>query len=194
MTNLSDSQEALSLPIESDRALTTPLKVSFYPNTDDLAHISEKINRAYKSGGISVYALQAFIVLNLTGIPAVLWFFDAFLLGFAAFVINAAYLLAVLPALRRQDYRTYFRTMFSSIENHLVEVELTDEGVCCRYDDDTSFHAWKSITLLEETKHGIYFFFEHNGLAVAKTGFAYDDEKDRFLAFAKSHVSKFEIN
>ena len=194
MTNLSDSQEALSPPVEPDRALAAPVKVSFYPNTDDLAHISEKINRSYKSGGISLYALQAFIVLNLTGIPAVLWFFDAFLLGLAAFVLNAAYLLAILPALRRQDYRTYFRTMFSNIENRLVEVELTDKGVWCRHEDDTSFHAWKSITLLEETKHGIYFFFEHNGLAVAKTGFAYDDEKDRFLSFAKRRVSKFEIN
>lgn len=191
--NLTETREELSPP-GSSRELATPLKVSFYPNTDDLAHISERINRSYRLPSKANQALQAFVVFNLVGMPAVLWFFDAFFVGIAIFLVNVVVALALLPALRRVDYRQYFRAMFSNIEDDLVEVELTDEGVWCRRADDHSFHSWKSIKLLEETKDAIYFFFEHNGIAVAKTGFAYDEEKDLFLGKAKQHVRNFEIS
>ena len=194
MTDLTETREELSPPAESPRELAAPIKVSFYPNTDDLAHISEKINRSYKIPSRANQALQAFLVFNLVGMPAVLWFFDALLVGFLVFTINVVVALAFLPALRRLDYRQYFRAMFGNIENEVVEVELTDEGVWCRRSDDHSFHAWKSIKLLEETKEAIYFFFDHNGIAVAKTGFAYDEEKDLFLARAKKYVKNFEIS
>ena len=194
MTDLTETREELGPPAGSARELAAPLKVSFYPSTDDLAHISEKINRSYKLPSRANQGLQAFLAFNLVGMPAVLWFFDAYLVGFLVFAINVVVAVSFLPALRRMDYRQYFRAMFGNIENEVVEVELTDEGVWCRRSDDYSFHAWKSIKLLEETKEAIYFFFDHNGIAVAKTGFAYDEEKDLFLAMAKKHVENFEIS
>ena len=178
-------------PVESGE-LAIPLKVAFYPTTDDLAYIVEKINKSYKLPSQAQYALQAFLTVNLVGLPLVLWYYDAFVIAIGVFVLNAIFGAVFLPAVVRSDYRRYFRVMFGKIEDDIVEVELTDDGLWCRHAGDSSFHAWKNVKLLEETKNSIYFFFEHKGMAVAKSGFAYDEEKDRFLTFAKQHVRNFD--
>lgn len=48
-----------------------------------------------------------------------------------------------------------------------------------------------SDTEITRTAESIYFFFDHNGMVVAKNSFAYDEEKNRFLSFAKRHVKAF---
>ena len=191
MSNFLQTKEPTALQTEGAHELTTSLKVSFYPTTDDLAYVVEKINKSYRLPSRAQYALQIYLAVNLVGLPLVLWNYDAVLAGLAVFLINLGFALVFLPAIIRSDYRRYFRVMYGGIENEIVEVELTDEGVWCRHSGDSSFHAWKNIKLLEETKQSIYFFFDKNGMAVSKTGFAYDDEKDRFLTFAKKHVKDF---
>lgn len=171
--------------------LAETLKVSFYPSTDDFAHIAEQINKPAKLAATSQYALIAFLVLNLMGLPLTLWYFEYVLSGMAVFLLSVIFAMLFLPALIKADYRKYYRAMFASMENDVVEVELTGDGIWCRHSGDFSFHGWTNIKRIEESRQSIYFFFEHSGLAVNKTGFAYDGEKDRFLTFAKSHVSHF---
>ena len=191
MSNLVATEQDLAPSPQSSRELDLPLKVRFYPTTDDLAYITQKIHNSRKLGTRSQLALQGFLVTNLVALPAIFLFLDAWLIGLAALAINALFVIGFLPALLTSDYRTYFREMFGSIEDDIVEVELTDEGIWCRHSGNISFFPWANITLVEETKQAIYFFYEHNGMAVAKTGFAYDEEKDRFLAFAKTRVRNF---
>lgn len=191
MSNFLQTQKKGSLEPEGALELATSIKVSFYPTTDDLAYVVEKINKSYRLPSHAQYALQTYLAVNLVGLPFVLWYYEALLAGVAVLLVNLAFAVVFLPAIIRSDYRRYFRVMFGGIENEVVEVELTDDGVWCRHAGDSSFHAWKNIKLLEETKQSVYFFFEHNGMAVSKTGFAYDEEKDRFLAFAKQHVKDF---
>lgn len=191
MSTFLSSQERQVLATEDSSELTASLKVSFYPSTDDYAYIAQKVNSTYKFPSRAQYALQAFLLLNMIGLPAVLWYFDQLLAGLAAFVISSLFAILFLPAILRLDYRHYFSSLFGDIENELAEVELTDEGIWCRHSESSSFNSWKKIKRLEEHKQSIFFFFDHNGIAVAKSGFAYDDEKNRFLTFAKQHVKDF---
>lgn len=171
--------------------LAETLTVSFYPSTDDYAHIAEQVNKSGKLPVRSQYALIAFLVLNLMGLPLTLWYFELFIFGMAVFLLSLIFAMLFLPALIKVDYRNYYRSMFASMENEVAEVELTGDGIWCRHSGDFSFHSWKNIKRIEESRESIYFFCEHNGMAVNKTGFAFDAEKDRFLTFAKRHVSHY---
>ena len=194
MANFLDTQRTVIETAEADRELASPVKVSYYPTTDDLAHVSEKINKSYKLQSRAKYALQGFLAINLVGLPVVLWLVDAVIFGIAVFVINIVFALIFLPAIVSSDYRRYYRTMFSRREEDICEIELSEDGISCRHAGDFSFHSWKNVRELEETKTSIYFFFEHNGIGVAKTGFAFDEQKDLFLAFAKRHVTNYTIS
>ena len=194
MANFLDTKRGVIESTEADRQLASPVRVTYYPTTDDLAHISEKINKSYHLQSRAKYALQGFLAINLLGLPVVLWLVDAVLVGIAVFIINVVFALIFLPAIVSSDYRRYYRSMFSKVEDDLCEVELTDEGILCRHGGDFSFHSWKNVRELEETKTSIYFFFEHNGIGVAKTGFAFDEQKDLFLAFSKRHVTNYTIS
>lgn len=191
MSTFLESQQQQVPEVLEPRELATSLKVSFYPSTDDYAYIAQKVNSAYKFPARAQYALNAFLLLNMIGLPAVLWYFDQLLAGLAAFIISSLFATVFLPAILRLDYRQYFSSLFGDIENELAEVELTNEGIWCRHSESSSFNSWKKIKRLEEHKQSIFFFFDHNGIAVAKSGFAYDDEKNRFLTFAKQHVKDF---
>lgn len=191
MSTFLESQQQQVPEVLEPRELATSLKVSFYPSTDDYAYIAQKVNSAYKFPARAQYALNAFLLLNMIGLPAVLWYFDQLLAGLAAFIISSLFAIVFLPAILQLDYRQYFSSLFGDIENELAEVELTNEGIWCRHSESSSFNSWKKIKRLEEHKQSIFFFFDHNGIAVAKSGFAYDDEKNRFLTFAKQHVKDF---
>lgn len=191
MSSFLESPHAQFPAIRDGQELTNSLRVSFYPTTDDFAYISEQINKSYKFPNRANFAIQAFLFLNFIGLPAVLLYFELVLAGAVVFILNLLFAIVFLPAILRSDYRHYYRSMFNSIENEVCEVELTDEGVWCRHSGCSSFHAWEKVKRLEETKRSIYFFLDLNGLAVAKSGFAFDEEKNRFLTFAKQHVKDF---
>ena len=176
---------------DSELESAESIKVSFYPAVDQYADIAYKINETHKFPTRAQHALTAFIALNMIGLPLTLWYFDYFLTGAAIFLLNIAFAIIFLPGILQADYRSYFRSAFGSIEDDMVEVELTNDGLWCRRSDDFSFVSWTSVKRIEESKQSINFYFEHTGVAVNKAGFAYDAEKDRFLSFAKNHVRQF---
>lgn len=191
MSNFLESSRVQVPAIKDDQEIVSSVKISFYPETDDLAYVAEQVNKSYKFPKRAAYTFQAFLFLNFIGLPAVLLYFELVIAALVVFALNLLFAIVFTPTILRADYRRYFRSMFQSIENELAEVELTDNGVWCRHADCMSFYSWNKIKRLEETKQSIYFFFEHTGLAVTKSGFAYDEEKNRFLAFAKRHVKDF---
>jgi hypothetical protein len=78
--------------------------------------------------------------------------------------------------------------MHVDFEDEIVRVELNEEGIICRARGNMSFHAWRNVKRVEEAGEAIYFFLAGSGLAVRKNGFAYDQQKDEFLDFARNHI------
>jgi hypothetical protein len=190
MPSFAEPDERLSV-LPADQLPATPLAVTFYPTVDDMAYIALRLGKSYKFPARAQYALQAFLALNLAGLPFALWYFGEPMIALATFVLSVIFAALFLPALLKADYRHYFQAIYGSVENSVMEVVLTEDGVWCRHENDHSFFAWTNIKELEETKTSIYFFLDYKGFAVAKTGFAYDEEKDRFLSFAKARVRAF---
>jgi hypothetical protein len=171
------------------REMSGSVSVEFYPDIDDFVHIAEVNRKTYKLPFRAQYALQAFIVVNAIGLPATLWLFNLFIAGVVIFAFNMAMALLFIPATLRTDYRRFFQSLYGNIENEIVRVELNKEGILCSHLGDTSFHRWKNVKRIEETKDSIFFFLINSrAVAVRKSGFAYDGEKNRFLGFAREQI------
>ena len=190
MSTVSDPTE--SLFVRTGESLPEAVqKVTFYPNVDDLAYAAQKINKSYKFPARAQHAMLAFLTLNMFGLPLVLWYFGQPFMAMGVLVLSALFAGLFVPALIRSDYSHYFTSMYGYLENELCEVELSGDGVSCRHKDDHSFFSWNSIKEIEETKTAIHFVMASSALTVPKTGFSYDEEKNRFLEFAKARVPRF---
>jgi hypothetical protein len=165
------------------------LTVEFYPSIEDFVHISHTNAKKYTLPSLTKVGLQAFFVLNCVGLPALLIYADLFGAAFAVFAINIALAVFLLPNLVKTDYRRYYRAFFGNLENEVVRVELHATGIACKHLADSSFYAWKNFTYVEETKDSIILYMTGGrGLAVRKSGFAYDDERAEFLTFARERI------
>ena len=165
------------------------LSVEFHPSIDDLVHISQTHAKKYTLPSLTKLGLQTFFILNSVGLPALLIYADFFGAALAAFAVNIALAVFLLPQLVKTDYRRYYRAHFGDIENEIIRVELHESGVACKHLADSSFYAWKNFTNLEETKDSLIFYMTGGrGLAVRKNGFAYDSERAEFLAFARDRI------
>ena len=192
MSNSSEPGDSLSA-LDPNRLPAEYPRVTFYPSIDDLAYGAQRMSKGYKFPPRAQYAMQAFLVLNMIGLPAVLWYFGEPLAAIAVILLSLVFASLFVPALLKADFRHYFSMMYGRMEDDVAEVVLTDEGIWCRHQSNQSFHAWKTVKGLEETKTAIHFFLNYSVLTVAKTGFAYDDKKNRFLEFAKKRVGTFDV-
>ena len=166
-----------------------PSAVEFYPSLDDYVYITQRAARAYSQPRLGRIALQVFFMLNAIGLPAVLFYSDHLVAGLAVFVLNIALSVLFIPMAFKTDYRRYYRNMYPTFENEIVRVELHPDGISCHHLDDFSFHSWTNVKSIDENKESLYFFLKGGrGLAVRKSGFAYDAEKSAFITFAKSHI------
>ena len=165
--------------------------VEFYPSINDLVHITRTNQKAYKLTSYGKSALLGFLLLNAAGMPAVLFYFDRLAAAFLVCALNIVFSIFALPKILTTDYRRFFKTLHVDFENEVARVELNDEGVICRARGNMSFHAWRNVKRIEESAEAIYFFLAGSGFAVRKNGFAYDQQKDEFLNFARSHLRQF---
>lgn len=172
-----------------------PFSVEFYYSIDDSIYIAEAARKTYRLPFRARYALLAFLIVNMVSLPATLWFFDQFFLGFLVFVFNFAMGYLFIPAVLRTDYRRYYQTLYGHLENEVVRIELDENGISCSLSGDTSFHSWKNVKRIEETKDSIYLFISnHQAISVRKSGFAYDNQKNTFLRFAHQQIRKLVSN
>ena len=162
--------------------------VEFYPAIDDLVYITRTNQKVYKLTSYAKSALLGFLLLNVAGMPAVLFYFDRLAAAFIVCLLNIVFSIFVLPKIMTTDYRRFFKTMHVDFENEIARVELNEEGVICRARGNMSFHAWRNVKRIEESAEAIYFFLAGTGFAVRKNGFAYDQQKDEFLTFARNHL------
>ena len=169
--------------------------VEFYPSIDDLVHITQATRKAYKLPFVSQYALQIFLFINMIGCPTILWFFGWFLAGLLVLALNLGIAGLFIPAIAKADYRRFFTTLYGNFENEIVRVELSERGFGSSHLGDSSFHLWKNVKRVEETSDSIFFYLANGrGIAVRKSGFAYDQQKNEFLAFARQKLKALQLN
>jgi len=169
--------------------------VEFYPSIDDLVHITQATRKSYKLPFVSQYALQIFLFINMIGFPATLWFFGWFLAGLLVLALNLGIAGLFIPTILKADYRRFFATLYGNFENEIVRVEVSERGLGSTHLGDSSFHLWKNVKRIEETQESIFFYFANGrGIAVRKSGFAYDKQKNEFLGFARQQLKALQLN
>lgn len=162
------------------------LRVEYYPSIDDYVKITEKAAREFPLPWTGKLAMQAFVVVNQVGWPAILFYFDLWLPALVVFVVNTILAVAVLPILLRVDYRRFYRHYFPNLESELAAIEIHPRGVWYQTRSASSFFSWDSFTAIDETDEVIVFRIRGgHGIPVRKTGFAYEAEKSEFLALAR---------
>ena len=96
----------------------------------------------------------------------------------------------IIPRVNSDGYRKYYEHLYGNRENQIATVELSSAGIRYWSDGAESFWPWRRINSVEETDESIFFYFDGNGFAVRKSGFAYPDESVTFVNFAQGHLSE----
>ena len=162
--------------------------VEFYPSVDDYVHITAHVTRQLKSPLTIQYAYQVILFINAIGFPAFLWFGNYYLWGFLILAVNLAALAWLIPWFTRDSYREYYKQVIGPRENEIARTELDSEGIRYYSERGDTFLRWRYVTEIEETDDAIFFYFLGNGFAVRKNGFAYREEQEAFVAFARSNL------
>lgn len=115
------------------------LRVEFYQSVEDFVKVAEKAAGEFPLPTFGKLALQAFVVLNQIGTPAILFAFDLWLPALIVFALNTALLVGVLPVINRVDYRRYYLHHFKDLERHLATVEIHPRGVWYQAGSASSF-------------------------------------------------------
>jgi YcxB-like protein len=161
--------------------------VEFYPSVDDYVELAVLNANRYPQPTLGKIAVYAYLILNALGLPAVLFYFDYTLAAILIFAINCGFAIFVLPAMFKADYRKFYEHVHPQLEEKIVRVELNEAGLFSRSGAEYSFISWDSIVAIDETKSALIFTIRGgNGIAVGKSGFAYAQEAEDFLSFAKS--------
>ena len=165
---------------------TEKLALEFYQSVDDYVHIASKVGATFPVPTVSLYAYYLFLIINSIVFPAFLLFNEFVLASFVVLVLNIGAVVFIIPRVNVDGFRKYYRHIIGERENRIARVELTGDGVSYFDDESKSFWPWTSITEIEETPDAIFFFYEGNGLAVRKSGFAYLGEQRSFLDSARN--------
>jgi hypothetical protein len=181
-------------PEEAPKADPRVVAVEYFASVEDAAIIAEKISRQLNVRSRAQVAFQIFFVGNTVFAPALLIYSDLFPLAISLFLFNFLFAAIILPDIVKNDYRRFFRTTDPKLENEVVRVELRSDGVQTQRRGDFSFHEWSSVVGIEETKDAIFLYLlGARGIPVRKSGFAYESQKDEFLAFARSRVNENKL-
>ncbi len=160
------------------------MKVKFVPSVDDYIYIASKINEIDSRKSLDRYAFVVFLSINIVCFPAFLFLTNHIYIALGVFLLNLAFYLFCISGMNARHYRHYYeRTIGSEVKE--VEVELTSDGVSRFYDGDVAIVAWKNILGIEERLESIFFHFRGGAVAVRKSAFDNDVDKDAFLRLAK---------
>jgi hypothetical protein len=177
---------------DPDPPSTSPgdsLKVSYYPDIDEMAYAIERNTRRYKLPSIAQYGMFAFLFLNIGGLPLALFTLGFGPLAVAVLIANCIFAIFILPRLLKTDYKRYIRTFYGDIENRLAEIELTQEGLWSRLDGDFTFFRWETVREVEDTETAIHLYLGPVSLSIPSSAFPYREQQTEFARFAYSRSS-----
>ena len=165
--------------------------VEFNPSIEDYVYVGSSRSKSQQLKLWTKYLLQAFCLINMIGLPAALLYFAHPILAISCFAFNVFFVIFVLPAILKTDYRKYYRSALGDdFEKEIVRIELTADGVYCRHNGDASFHRWGNIINIEETVGSIYLHLRASSVIVRKSGFSSELRKKEFLLFARERFQQ----
>lgn len=173
---------------QTQQEKTSVHSVEFYPSVEDYLYIATRIGGSVPAGTVAGYSYYIFLFLNTIAFPAFLWINDHFAAGLAVLAVNIASIIFVIPRVRSDGYRKYYQHLFGDRGSRIAKVLLNGDGVMYESEDGYAFWPWHRIESVEETEESIYFFFEGNGFAVRKSGFAYMEDANRFMEYSRQNV------
>lgn len=167
----------------------TKLRVEFYPSVDDYVYMAERVNESIPTSSIHLYLYQAFLLINIIAFPAFLWKMDYLTSGILVFAVNLAVVIFITPRYNRAFFQRHYNQLLGDREKHVAVVELSSDGLRYAHDNTDTFYSWRKFNLIEETDESIFFFYPGHGFGVRKSGFAYEEEKNEFVNFARQQLA-----
>lgn len=164
--------------------------VEFYPAVEDHVHIAQRIGGSIKQKRSALWAYWGFLLVNVIAFPAFLLFEQYIWAAAFIFVLNAALVLLIMPRVEGDSLTEYYSQVFGNRVRVPARVDLTDEGIHYSADGAECYWPWGRISGVEETESSIYFYFDGNGFAVRKSGFAYHDDARSFFEYAESRFDR----
>lgn len=163
------------------------MKVRFQPSVDDYLYISSKISTVDYDRSFGQYAYNTFLIINTIGFPGFLIYSGHALAGVVVFGVNLGLYLFGIAGINEKLQKKYYERVMLAVEDAPVEVELSPDGITRSCGGDTSTIAWKNISEIEEGEASIYFLFQGGAVAVRKSGFAGEAEKNSFVRLAEQY-------
>lgn len=179
--------------IDSTDKNKNEISVDFYPSVDDQVYVALKIGATAKNGTFITFCYQLFLILNCIAFPAFLLYSDLALWGGLVFLINVFVVIFTLPRSNANAFRKYYESLYADRENNVATVTLSAAGINYQSDGAQTFWPWKRIRNVEETADAIYFFFDGNGFGVRKNGFAYIEDQNDFVQFARTNQGGHQL-
>ncbi|MBX3292301.1 MAG: YcxB family protein [Acidobacteria bacterium] len=164
------------------------VEVEFRPAIEDYIHVSNSISgsvpqpRLFKLSYYFVYLLNAIIV------PVILVFHFHSMSGFALFAFNVFFLVYANDRLINWYNRIYFARIYSGIDDHLLRVEASSDGISTQYDGITGFIPWKWFRRIEETETTVFIFTMDSAIMVRKSGFVSEAHKNEFPGIVRERI------
>ncbi|HRH45942.1 MAG TPA: hypothetical protein PKY82_30140, partial [Pyrinomonadaceae bacterium] len=168
------------------------MKVTSKYSIDDsifiVNHLNKK-NRIKQSRWVAFYSYFFYIYLFL--LPAYLLFLNHFLAGFIIFLIIIIFFVFLRDKINNESLKDHYRKYDFGGEFREIEVELSENGIFCKYpaptasiEEMTSFARWENIKEIVETIDKLYFFTPQSGITISKNSFESELQMQEFLIFA----------
>jgi YcxB-like protein len=162
------------------------VKITFTPAVEDYVYISRCINGAVAYSRAALYLYKLFLFLNVICFPAYLVFNGHAVIGFLVFAASASAFIFILPESEKREFRKFYDTLVPEMHERQCEVGLTENGIATRYNGNETLIGWNNVKSIQETREAIYFFSATTGIAVRKSAFEGDNNKNTFLDHARS--------
>lgn len=172
-----------------------PIKVTFVPVRDDYIYVSRAISASIDDRKHVNYPYRVFLVLNAICFPAFLIFTGHPIIGLSIFAVNVLVFIILVPSNEKKENEKFYNKLFKDIGDHLLEVELTENGVMVSSDGDEGRIAWKNITSIQDSREVLYFFTDSSGIAVRKSAFESEEQQAAFMDTARYYhrLSKTDL-
>lgn len=165
--------------------------VEFYQSVEDYVHIAEKVNKDYPLHQLVKLSLQAFVLVNLVGAPALLFFFEHLPAALLVFLVNLALTVVIVPYLTRVDFRRFYNYYYPDLEKSLTQIEIDETGVHVASSSDSGFYSWGNFKAMEVGNEAFYLYMSGGrGIAVRKSAFAYHEKAAEFTEFVQQQISR----
>ena len=164
------------------------MKLRFVPSPEILAAGAEKMNtRLAIRPNVWLTVYSHYVALHTIAVPAILLYFEQYILAGAAFVSFVTATLIYQWKGGGNNYLNYYRQVLGNAPEPM-DLELLDDGIRTSCHDCSSLYSWEGIVDLSEEDTAVYFFLKECAIPVPKSAFGSPSECERFVGFARARM------